>query len=254
MRPAALSDIQKAEAVALYTSGAASARAIARALGVSPNTVRDAILNNGRSLDKKSHFISTAALGRTSPMKGVTRSADSIAKQVRSKRENGLTPRVGYKHSAETIAKISFATKGKNVRFAPEEKIRRERVRQACKRFLKRVLQATGSRKTTPTQCMLGYSAAELSAHLGALEAGDHIDHIVPVAEFFRRGIYDPAIINALPNLQVLSADENRRKGAKVPGNAEEIIGLCLAAGKLRGEVLTATFAPGGVVYTRGIA
>lgn len=39
-----------------------------------------------------------------------------------------------------------------------------------------------------------------------------HIDHIVPVAVMVRDGITDPAIINALTNLQPLWAKDNLAK------------------------------------------
>ena len=42
-----------------------------------------------------------------------------------------------------------------------------------------------------------------------------HIDHKKPVARFIAQGITDPAIINALSNLQPLWASDNQSKGAK---------------------------------------
>lgn len=42
-----------------------------------------------------------------------------------------------------------------------------------------------------------------------------HIDHIKPIKAFLDEGITDPAIINALDNLQPLWAHENISKGAK---------------------------------------
>ena len=44
---------------------------------------------------------------------------------------------------------------------------------------------------------------------------GWHIDHIKPVKAFLDEGITDPAIINALDNLQPLWAHENLSKGAR---------------------------------------
>lgn len=42
-----------------------------------------------------------------------------------------------------------------------------------------------------------------------------HIDHKKPVSRFIKQGITDPAIINALSNLQPLWAQENLSKGAE---------------------------------------
>ena len=42
-----------------------------------------------------------------------------------------------------------------------------------------------------------------------------HIDHIKPISAFIKEGITDPAIINALDNLQPLWANENLSKGAR---------------------------------------
>ena len=42
-----------------------------------------------------------------------------------------------------------------------------------------------------------------------------HIDHIKPVSVFIKEGVTDPAIINALSNLQPLWAHENLSKSAK---------------------------------------
>ena len=43
-----------------------------------------------------------------------------------------------------------------------------------------------------------------------------HVDHKHPVSAFLRAGISDPAIINALANMQPLWKADNQRKHAKV--------------------------------------
>jgi hypothetical protein len=43
-----------------------------------------------------------------------------------------------------------------------------------------------------------------------------HIDHIMPINHFIKSGITDPAIVNALENLQPLWAYENLSKGDRI--------------------------------------
>jgi hypothetical protein len=165
----------------------------------------------------------------------------------------GNTWCVGRKHSPKTLARISAATKGKNVKYMPEEKKQRESIRQASKRFLRRVLKASGRRKEIPSEQYLGYTNAALVAHLGPKPSDDsHIDHYVPIAEFLRRGIKSPEVINALPNLRWLGGDANRRKSASVPADADSVIAICLDP-QMRHQALTATFGPNGATYTGGV-
>lgn len=42
------------------------------------------------------------------------------------------------------------------------------------------------------------------------------IDHKIPMAHFFNNGIFDPAVINALDNLQVLTPQENKSKSDRL--------------------------------------
>jgi len=67
----------------------------------------------------------------------------------------------------------------------------------------------------------LGYSCQDLKDHMESLwkpgmdwsNHGDwHFDHIRPVMSFVRAGIYDPAVIHALDNLQPLWSWENNAK------------------------------------------
>lgn len=215
----------------MYKPEGLSARAVAKILNVSPNNVRDVLKSKGVDLSLGKHFISNKAVGRTSPMKGKVRSQESILKQVSTRKENGKPARSGYKHSEETLRKISAATKGKNVRYTDEEKAQLQKCRSACKRMLRRVLQFKGTTKCASTVSYLGYDRVILSQHLGVIKEGFEIDHVVPVVEFFRRGITDPSIINALPNLRVISREENRKKSDALPPNCEELIQICIQQG-----------------------
>lgn len=71
---------------------------------------------------------------------------------------------------------------------------------------------------------VIGYTAEQLRDHITSLffegmswdNYGEwHIDHIKPIKAFIDEGVTDPAIINALDNLQPLWASENMSKGAK---------------------------------------
>ena len=97
----------------------------------------------------------------------------------------------------------------------------RNKTRQAMKTMLRRVLTMTRSRKDKKSEYILGYTKEELRSHLESQfrdgmswsdRSSFHIDHIIPVAYFLRNGITDPAVINALSNLQVLTPEENRQK------------------------------------------
>lgn len=96
----------------------------------------------------------------------------------------------------------------------------------ACKMrmMVYRTIQVSGTKKTTSSQKLLGYSAEELRIHLENQflpgmsweeRSAWHIDHIKPVSAFIAEGITDPKIINALSNLRPLWARDNLVKGAK---------------------------------------
>lgn len=72
------------------------------------------------------------------------------------------------------------------------------------------------------TRAALGYTGSDLRQHIENHERWNdvrvgkwHLDHIFPVAAFVSRGIHDPMVINALDNLQPLSAKENISKKDK---------------------------------------
>lgn len=92
-----------------------------------------------------------------------------------------------------------------------------------CQRIIHRVIRQTTSKKDGLTIDLLGYTASDLKAHLESLfepgmsweNRGEwHIDHIKPVVQFIREGVTDPAVINALSNLQPLWAADNLTKGS----------------------------------------
>ncbi|MGF6444417.1 hypothetical protein [Paraburkholderia youngii] len=56
-----------------------------------------------------------------------------------------------------------------------------------------------------------------------------HVDHIVPVAEFVRRGITDPKIVCALVNLRPITPTANLAKKAEYTGDFEADLAYILA-------------------------
>ena len=69
----------------------------------------------------------------------------------------------------------------------------------------------------------LGYSTRDLREHLECQFTADMnwanhgdvwtVDHIVPVVRFTQQGIFDPIVVNALPNLRPLIKADNASKG-----------------------------------------
>ena len=82
-----------------------------------------------------------------------------------------------------------------------------------------------------------GYSTRDLREHLerqfapgmGWSNYGTYwnVDHIKPVSSFTNRGIYDPAVINALDNLRPLLKQENASKHSKDAPTVETYAGKC---------------------------
>ena len=78
--------------------------------------------------------------------------------------------------------------------------------------------------KRAKAENLMGYTYERLREHIESQfkegmswdnRSEWHIDHIKPIKAFMDEGITDPAIINALDNLQPLWANENLSKGAK---------------------------------------
>ncbi len=234
----AFSDKEIFEMIVRYESGD-SMNDIAMQYGCGKNTIRSRLLdagiefNKGRSLSKK-------LTGRVSPRKGVTLSNEA-------KKKIGLVHK-GNKHclgrklsdeSKEKMRKARLQYLSKNpdaMRIAREaallvnklpdsERIARDKVRRFMKQSLHRCLRLSGRLKESRTEQMLGYSHAELREHIESKFTDDmswenrgsfHIDHKTPIKFFMDNGISDPAIINALNNLQVLTPVENQRKSARM--------------------------------------
>ncbi|WP_461533441.1 hypothetical protein [Sinomicrobium sp.] len=91
--------------------------------------------------------------------------------------------------------------------------------------FIRGCLRKTlNEEKDAPSFEIVGYTPQELREHIESqfIEGmtwenhGEwHIDHIVPISYMIHQGETDPAVINALSNLQPMWAEENLSKGAK---------------------------------------
>lgn len=96
-----------------------------------------------------------------------------------------------------------------------------------CRAMVARIMRITGERKFRNTTDILGYDGAKLRFWMELQfrpgmswdNYGEwHIDHVKPVAVFTREGVTDPAVINALENLQPLWATENLSKRDRYNG------------------------------------
>lgn len=93
----------------------------------------------------------------------------------------------------------------------------------SCRQMLRRCLDSTGEKKNNRTEQILKYTKSELKSHIESQFVDGmtwdnrsewHIDHIKPISLFIKEGETNPAIINALSNLQPLWAKDNLLKGA----------------------------------------
>jgi transposase len=220
VRPLELRTELIVKAGALYETGL-STREVAKILGISKSTGALWVSKSGVTIDKNAR-ISAKTKGRPSPLKGRKHSAHS--KALMSAVRKGKTPTLGTRRTdaQKAYMKQCWAERKPFMNLlSPEERAARAHTRNICKRFLRRVLTMARVRKDLPTERLMGYSKQTLRAHLEAQFTGDmswlnresfHIDHIKPCAAFFAEGVFDPAIINALSNLQVLTPAANRAK------------------------------------------
>ena len=221
-----------------YNSGS-SFLDIAKNYGCAKNTIRKYLLLNGIETNRK-RSISVKSKGRVSPRKGAILSAETRKKI--SEASKGNTRCIGRKCSEASIQKMREAFyRNKDYRMSllkkaslianekrrlpKEERLLHNKQRTKYKNCIRRFIRATGKKKCSKTEIMVGYSQTDFVRHIESqfkegMSWSDresfHVDHKIPVAEFFRRGITDPKIINALENLQPLFPQENRIKSDKL--------------------------------------
>lgn len=212
-------DADVARMVELFTTTTASTRDIAKVFNCGRDTVRRYLRVAGTDLSAlRGSKITAKQIGKPSNRKGKKHSPESLAKmRAREYSDENL------QNIREGVRRRDERRRAAGLLLTEEERATRKRTGDRCRGFLKRLLNLTGERKTTKTAVALGYTKEELRSHIEAQfrpgmswEAGNfHIDHVIPVCWFLSQGITDPAIINALSNLQPLFPSENWRKGGR---------------------------------------
>jgi hypothetical protein len=149
---------------------------------------------------------------------------------IKMKERNGTY----YQKNSEKIKyqNIKYQKENAKERTAYKKKWAKEKAKNnpefkmglVCRRMLQRALGLSGQKKYKRTFDYLKYSSDDLVNHLESQfkdgmnweNYGEwHIDHIMPISYLIKNKIIDPAIINALTNLQPLWASENMSKGCK---------------------------------------
>jgi hypothetical protein len=204
---------------------------IARQSGVAKNSVRKYLIRAGVTFDKGLR-LSRKAKGRPSRRRGAKLTPEQMTRHRRA--------HIGNKYSlGRTLSEASRQKMSATLRRKRQEKIDaglidpkaakiREAQRYKLKAMLRSVLRAAKTKKRASTAEALGYDREELVTHIGDLflegmnwsnPGSFHIDHIVPIAVFLRRGITDPKIISSLANLRPLYPADNHRKSCKYDGD-----------------------------------
>jgi 5-methylcytosine-specific restriction endonuclease McrA len=164
-------------------------------------------------------------------LRDASMSPEAVAKRTASLRNMPIEKKLAM------IEKCRVASTGREV---PQE--RRDRIRKALTRLtledkkakkrinrllwnhLQRVLKPAMVRKNAKSEMLIGYTRQQLREHIEKQfrpgmsweHGGFHVDHIKPISWFLRNGVFDPAKIHALENLQVLTPEENLSKAAKM--------------------------------------
>ena len=224
------------KAAIAYTDSAGSMNDLKKTFGVSLATIKKWLATLGVLENSKGAVLSAKKLGVPSQRKGAKHSAETLA-LLRKNASVWMPTTKGFVFTDESKAKMRaaaqhrmattnsgqkmYAGRVKN-KLPDEERAARAKSRNACKRMLQRILTMARVKKDgRRSERLLGYTKQDLRAHIEVqfrpgmgwnARESFHIDHIKPVAQFFREGVYDPVIINALSNLQVLTPAENRKK------------------------------------------
>lgn len=232
---------QFSEAVSKYLAFEYSTTDMAESMGVAKATVLKWMVESGISRHSPSVMISKKAKGRPGARLGHKWTDEQKASAaIRTKGRMPTT--LGFKFSPESRKKMSDSAKQrflrdgrpKNVRSSVREVVPdaeqalRVKTRNKCKSMLRRILTMARTKKDERrAELRLGYTKQDLRNHLESqfmegmswdARHSFHIDHIRPYIKFFQEGVFDPAVINALSNLQVLTPEENRAKGVNLEG------------------------------------
>lgn len=128
-------------------------------------------------------------------------------------------------NSCTSSAKKSWAKVNAKAISEYSSQYRKDNKPQSIARMLlAHVLTRTNTPKIRLTESYLGYNFDKIRSRLEfqfrpGMHWGNHgeweVDHKKPISRFIKQGVTDPAIINALSNLQPLWKKENRAKGDK---------------------------------------
>jgi hypothetical protein len=111
-----------------------------------------------------------------------------------------------------------------NPRYNPNKDLH-AKIRKICYSVVYRVIKRLDVEKVGNTYSLLGYSPKELKENIESKFKNGmnwdnrnkwHIDHIVPIDFYLKKGITDMKIINSLNNLQPLWAKDNLIKGNRI--------------------------------------
>ena len=217
---------QRRYAVAEYSSVRKSTRDLAGIFGVSFQSVAKMLRDGGVELSAGAH-IRRKSMG-VSRGKGLKRSPETCARMSAARKGHpGTTNGKRYtdlekRNIADGLRAHYERQRAAGLLLSNEEKLARARCRSRFKRLIRRMSLNKANRKTRD---LLGYDERQFRAHIEAQfmpamswqdRESFHVDHIVPVAWFLRRGITDPRIINALSNLQPLPPEVNMAKSDRV--------------------------------------
>lgn len=136
-------------------------------------------------------------------------------------RPTKFTPESARRHLAKRKTRAGLVKQR-----AYQSEVLMKRPDYLAKRFMyacvRRILLGAGSKRRSRTADALGYTHQQLRSHIESLftvgmnwdNYGEwHIDHVRSLSEFLSIGVTDPAIVNALSNLQPLWAVDNLSKG-----------------------------------------
>jgi len=99
-------------------------------------------------------------------------------------------------------------------------------IADAYRKVIKRVINASGSKKESKTESITGYGVDKFIARIEYTfkdgmsweNYGEwHVDHIIPISYFLKKGVTCQRTINSLCNLRAMWAIDNIRKSDKHP-------------------------------------
>jgi hypothetical protein len=143
-----------------------------------------------------------------------------LNRDLNAERESNRLRMKAYRENHPEEYRLKVNRWALNRKIADPSGVKSKKFMYSC---IRRMVKDYGAVKTGSTCELVGYTRDELICHIENLfvdgmswdNYGEwHIDHIKPMSLFFKEGINDPSIINALTNLQPLWALDNIKKGS----------------------------------------